>query len=184
MKLYFIAIVPEKKLKREIQLIKENFAEKYNSRHALKLPPHITLIPPFKIKEEKEEILLNELENVSNKEKPFTVDLSGYGSFKPRVIFIDVKNKTPVTELFFRVKNAIKDHSPEISKKMEEIHLHITIATRDLSREAFKEAWPNYRNQSFNAEFEVKNLVLFCHNGKNWEKVPGSFDFDKENRED
>src|SRR5690606_16215088 len=164
-------------LKKELQRIKEDFAEQYKSYHALKLPPHITLIPSFKIPVENEVSLISQLEEVSNKEKPFIVELSGYGSFKPRVIYINIKNPTPVKEVFYRIKNVIQELSKEISEKKEGIHPHITIATRDLSRENFKKAWQLYRNRPFNPKFEVKELVLFSHNGRHWEKVPGSFSF-------
>ncbi len=134
MEIYFIAFVPDKKLKKELKLIKEDFANKFHSRHALKLPPHITLIPPFKIPLEKKENLITKLKEVSINEKPFRIKLSGYGSFKPRVIFIDVKNKKLVAKLFGRIKETLNDLSIEILAEKEDIIPHITIATRDLRR--------------------------------------------------
>jgi 2'-5' RNA ligase len=47
-KLYFIAIIPPQPYKEKIAGIKQSFAEIYHVSHALKSPPHITLIPPFK----------------------------------------------------------------------------------------------------------------------------------------
>ncbi len=184
MELYFIALVPDKKLKKELKLIKEDFADKFHTRHALKLPPHITLIPPFKIPLEKEEYLITKLKEVSIHEKPFSIKLSGYGSFKARVIFIDIKNKKPLAKLFGRIKETLNDLSVEILAEKEDIIPHITIATRDLSREVYKRAWPQYSNRAFKGKFEVKDLVLFRHNGKHWEKVQGSFTFNYKDSED
>lgn len=180
MKLYFVALVPQKKLKQELQSLKEEFAEKYNARHALKLPPHITVLPPFKIPEEKEPYVRSQLESLSSKERPFTLILNGYGSFPPRVIFLKIVNKEPVTALFKRVKNELKDLGDEISEKGDDIHPHITVATRDLSRKAFKKAWPVYKDKEFHADLEINYLVLFRHNGRHWERVQGEFEFSGE----
>ena len=47
--LYFIAIIPQHKLCDEINSFKNDFATRFNSKKALKLPPHITLKAPFKL---------------------------------------------------------------------------------------------------------------------------------------
>ena len=49
-----------------------------------------------------------------------------------------------------------------------QLHPHMTIATRDLSEEAFEQAWPQYESKEFNASFEAKSLFLLKHNGQHW----------------
>ena len=45
--LYFIALLPPVEVAEEVTEIKQFFARNYNSRAALKSPPHVTLQPPF-----------------------------------------------------------------------------------------------------------------------------------------
>ncbi|MFN6233029.1 MAG: 2'-5' RNA ligase family protein, partial [Microcystis sp.] len=46
--LFFIALLPPPEVQEIATKIKVEFAEIYNSRAALKSPPHVTLQPPFR----------------------------------------------------------------------------------------------------------------------------------------
>jgi 2'-5' RNA ligase len=46
--LFFIALLPPLEVQEIATKIKLEFAEIYNSRAALKSPPHVTLQPPFR----------------------------------------------------------------------------------------------------------------------------------------
>jgi 2'-5' RNA ligase len=52
---YFIAIVPPEPIKTELQQLKQNFYNLYNTKGALRSPAHITLHMPFEFKEKEEE---------------------------------------------------------------------------------------------------------------------------------
>ena len=56
--LYFIALIPPEPLKDQIQDIKLEVTEKFNSSHSLNAPPHITLLSPFRMDEEQEDQFL------------------------------------------------------------------------------------------------------------------------------
>jgi 2'-5' RNA ligase len=45
----------------------------------------------------------------------------------------------------------------------------MTIATRDLSKKMFHEAWPEFQDRDFHSGFIADRLHLLKHNGKNWE---------------
>ncbi|MEP6262252.1 MAG: 2'-5' RNA ligase family protein [Gillisia sp.] len=169
MKTYFVALVPPPPLLQEISRIKESFAENYGARHALKLPPHITLIPPFKIHKEAETALLSALHETADKTSAFDLELNGYDAFAPRVIFIKVLNPHPVKCLYgilYEIAGALLSPKPE-----RELHPHITIATRDLSMQAFEKAMPVFKKEEFKAGFRVNSIFLFGHTGKTWEII-------------
>ena len=46
-KIFFIALLPPLKVQKYATKVKEHFAQQYNTKAALKSPPHITLQPPF-----------------------------------------------------------------------------------------------------------------------------------------
>ena len=45
--LYFIALLPPDSIQDYATEVKQYFADNYDSKHAFKSPPHITLQPPF-----------------------------------------------------------------------------------------------------------------------------------------
>ncbi|WP_373059029.1 2'-5' RNA ligase family protein [Zunongwangia sp. H14] len=170
--LYFIAIVPDAQLEEKIRRLKLEIRKKYDSAKALKLPAHITLQIPFKINEEDETSLLETLQIIVKNQKSFDVQISGFGRFSSRTIFINVVNPATVISLHSKVQSALDEkfklNERERTKK---IHPHITIAKRDLSRLNFQKAWPQFENRSFEEAFTAGGLIVFRHNGKIWEML-------------
>lgn len=176
MSLYFIALVPDEDLKEKVKVLKEEMAEKFNAYHALKLPAHITLQPPFKLNKKEEDLLLKELNRLSCKFSPFEVYLSGFGSFPPRVIFINIKNPQPVQYIYYKLQKDLKIIIPEEYHETREFHPHITIATKDLEKPDYKNAWKDLKHREFSATFTASKISLFRHNGKSWE-IKKEFNF-------
>lgn len=170
MKLYFIAILPDSGLRERIKDLKLEVKEKYGVKHALKLPAHITLHIPFKFAEEQESLLFEQLESFAAKQKPFEVNLNGFGSFPPRVLFIKVEQKEPLKKLYDELQQLVSGllESDDLPKNAS-FHPHITIATRDLDKEIYNEAWPKFKERNFKAAFSVERLTLFRHTGKIWQ---------------
>ena len=61
-KLYFIALVPPEPIFTEVEELKNYFSQHFESSAALKSPPHITLHMPFRLKDDKEILLVEHLE--------------------------------------------------------------------------------------------------------------------------
>lgn len=175
MSLYFIALLPDPELLERIQLIKEEVAEKHNSRHSLKLPAHITLQPPFKKEEEEEANIIKTLRELVKEQEKFDVKLRDFGSFPPRVIYIDIVDIQPVVELHQRLIIFLKKYKI-VDATDPKFHPHVTVATRDLTVKDFKVAWPEFKTRKFTADWKVEKIYLFKHNGKVW-KIWEDFQF-------
>lgn len=170
MNLYFIAIVLPEDLRGEIKSLKEEVKENYGAKHALKIPAHITLQAPFKFPEEEEKGFVSALEEFCAQREGFEVELDGFGSFPPRVIFVRVTDHEPITRLHNSLQRVMKDFvNPETGRRESPIHPHVTIASRDLSKEAFKKAWPEFKHKPFEAQFKAASLFLLKHNGQSWD---------------
>lgn len=175
--LYFIAIVPDIELCKEVTALKNHIAVKYFSKAALTSPPHITLYPPFKWDEQNEDQIINSLENFVKNKTFFNFMLNGFGCFKPRVIFI----KPEASEELNKLQRGLLRHLKTaigLSDQQNErpYHPHMTIATRDLQKKYFYEAWEEFNNKIFEAEFNVCSIVLLKHNNRCWD-VLKVFDF-------
>lgn len=170
MSLYFIALIPDAPLREKIRSIKESIKEKYKAKHALKLPAHITIQIPFKLASEEEEKLIKILENFAEMQERFKVELSGFGAFPPRVLFIKIKEHRPIKNLHHTLQELLsKNFYLQEREKTKEIYPHITLATRDLSKENFSIAWAAVKEKEFNETFLAKSLSLLKHNGKTWD---------------
>ena len=170
MGLYFIALIPHGALREEIRKIKERMRDGYGAGHALKSPAHITLQIPFKRSSADEGWMAEVLRTFAANEKPFTVDLNGYGAFAPRVIFIKIVEPGPVIGLHSRLKKVLLEELHfDQDEVMKSVQPHITVATRDLTKKAFSEAWPEIKGERIISSFRVNSITLLSHTGKLWE---------------
>lgn len=168
--LYFIALVPGKELRERVLMIKERMKAVFNAGHALKSPAHITLQMPFRRKTDEELTILTALGRFAAGEVPFDLDLKGFGCFAPRVIFIKLVNPEPVIGLHRRLRTVLLDSTGFAdSEIMKSVQPHMTVATRDLTMQAFAEAWHEYQDEEFVASFNVNSIFLLKHNGSYWE---------------
>lgn len=122
--------------------------------------------------EEKEEQLKTDISTLSCEFRSFDLSTNNFSAFKPRTIFVDlsvnehliqVKKKT---DLFFSEKRDYK-----IKLESRAFHPHITIATRDLFKKDFMEAWPYFSDKKFQEKWKTKGISLLKHNKKNWDVI-------------
>jgi len=169
--LYFIALVPEDPLRTEITELKNWMFEHFNSKGALRSPPHITLHMPFKWKSDNEHLLEQSLSQLGANISPFTLNIKHYGCFEPRVIYLNIKESNALTLLKKAVMEVSRKEWKLIPPKdLRGFHPHITIGFRDLKKPLFYKAWEEVKSKTFEESFEVKTLVLLKHNGKTWDE--------------
>lgn len=179
--LIFLALLPPESLGEEIKELKQEFSDKYNSKRALRLPAHITLVPPFRLTENRSDELFMILEDFCGRFSEMEVSLKDFGAFPPRVIFIEVGNPEVLRPFRDQLFTSLENFLPvEQLKTGRSFRPHITLATRDLSRRDFYLAWEEFKDRSFDALFSVEGLTLFKHNGKIWDNKT---EFKFQNRE-
>lgn len=169
MSLYFIALVLPEELNKQIKDLKFEMAEKFSAKHALKLPAHITLRPPFNMEEEQEKKLSALLQGLAREQNKIPVDLDGFGSFAPRVIYINIKNGQLLYELHGQLEKKLINVTGNKKKVNSQFHPHITIATRDLDQKKFPDALLTFKERKFERNFEAEKITLLKHNGQVWE---------------
>lgn len=169
-KLYFIAVVPPSEIQSDITKIKHYFADHYNAKHALKSPPHITLIPPFLWPEKQEIPLIKSLDEFCSGQPAADVELDGFNSFPPRVIYIDVKKNENLEKLFRNLITYLEEKW-EIKKLIrfaDRFHAHMSVAFRDLARKSYQTAWKEFQYKQLHYRFTADKLVLLKHLEKSW----------------
>lgn len=177
-KLFFVALLPPTDLQVEITEIKQYFAREYQSSHALKSPPHITLYPPFKWLPENLPQLNQCLCEFAANYAPIPVTLDGFGAFAPRVIFIHPLKTPELMTLQGDLMGYLASNLGLVDErsKNQSFAPHITVAFKDLTPSAFKAAWPKFRvkrsypggNRPFWTQFSAHNLTLLIHDRQRW----------------
>ena len=168
--LYFIALVPPDEIQEEITKLKQEVAEKYESKHALKSPPHITLHMPFKWKDKRFREVEGVMEKLNSDFEPFEVQLKDFDFFEPRVVFVDVVENEKLNRLQKEVVSVCRKQLKldDANYKNRPFHPHVTIAFRDLKKQMFYEAKKEFEERRVSFEFQVGEAKLLRHDGVRW----------------
>ncbi|MFN6537454.1 MAG: 2'-5' RNA ligase family protein [Nostoc sp. EkiNYC01] len=167
---FFIALLPPQDIQDYANEIKQYFADNYASSGAQKSPPHITLQPPFEWADANISLLEASVREFASEQKSIPITLSGFAAFPPRVIYIDVVRSQELLTLqadlmvYVESKLGIVD---EVSKTRP-FAPHMTVAFRDLTKQNFKAAWPEFEKRQLYFEFMADKLTLLLHDGKRW----------------
>lgn len=172
--MYFVALVLPGGLDEKILPLKKWMAENYNARVGLKSPAHITIVPPFWMEEEKQQALISDIEMISAGMTIFQISTNNFSSFAPRTLFIAVEANDNLTGLKKTADNFFRNTTYKMKTDARPFHPHITIATRDVRRKDFWEAWEHFKDKKFTEEFTATGLSLLRHNGRTWDVVYSS----------
>lgn len=167
--LFYIAILPNETIAEQITDFKLFAKSNFDTQRALTSPPHITIIPPFRLKKGVDITDLQHTINAfCNTQKPFNVRLRDFGRFDNRVIFVEVLPNATLEDMW-RKLHLILAEAYQIKQHRTTFHPHITIAFKDLDEARFPEAWEHFSSIEFHANFEVRQLAILKHNGHFWE---------------
>jgi 2'-5' RNA ligase len=172
--LYFIGILAPEPVRSETREFQQHIADNYRSKAALKPPPHVTLIPPFLLAEDKQPVLFKYIEDIAGRQQTFEVSVDGFNCFGVQVIYAEV-------EVSDHIKKLEKDLSSTFYKKFQiergpssRFVPHITIAYKDLMPPMFALAWPEFKDKLYRRKWMVKEICLLRSSPGGWEKILGA----------
>jgi 2'-5' RNA ligase len=172
MTLYFLALVLPSGLNEKVLPYKEMMREKFNCHVGLKSPAHVTIVPPFWMDADNEQQLLEDADSLCTGIAPFKMVTDDFSAFKPRTIFIALKPNEEAAHVKKSADVFFSDRAPyEMKRETRPFHPHITIATRDLYKRAFAEAWSYFEKEQFREEWLMDGLSILRHNKKNWDVI-------------
>lgn len=167
--LYFIAVLTPDDITSLVRRYQQDFADEYESSRQLKIPVHVTLIPPFRMSAKEENEVQTILNTVSSSHNSFNIRLKDFGHFDDRVIFIKVDEPIALSGLHDQLRERLSGQYK--LKPSFGFHPHVTLANRDLTTANFKKGWEKYKHLTFQSEFSCEELALLKHNGKVWEVI-------------
>ena len=170
--MYFIALVLPTDVNGDVLKWKLFMKEHFNCLVALRSPAHITLVPPFWMSGDNENKLEDAIRLFSQRQTPVKVSLKNFAAFRPRVIYVDVLSNPPLQSMHDQLhEHLIASDIILIKKEERSFHPHVTIATRDLHKKTFHEAWKIFEKKNYEASCVIAGISLLKHNQKNWDVI-------------
>ncbi|HVZ55201.1 MAG TPA: 2'-5' RNA ligase family protein [Chitinophagaceae bacterium] len=172
---YFIALLPSSDLTEEVRALQQEFADRFHASRALRLPPHLTLQPPFFLVPGRLEAFTGRLAAYFGARQPLALELDGFGSFShPRqpVIFIQPRPHAGLLALYLGLAGLMREAGEAglvpRSQPVRDWHPHLTLAYRDLKPAAFGAAWAEFRHRAFRRRMEVSSAWLLTREKERW----------------
>lgn len=134
----------------------QQWRQRLGDPEALRVPPHVTLLPPTGIPAERIDVIEEHLRRIAADEAAFPMTLRGTGTFRPvsPVTFVQLAEGISACErLEARVRSG-----PLFRELKFNYHPHVTIA-QDVPEEALQEGFEALA--SFAATFTVGGFTLY-----------------------
>ncbi|MGJ3245656.1 MAG: 2'-5' RNA ligase family protein [Elainellaceae cyanobacterium] len=166
---FFVALLLPPQVQEYANQITKDLGDRYNTR-AAKAPPHITLFPPFEWQVENAAALDSVIQEFASKSLPIPVTLSGFGAFRPRVIYINVMKSPELLDLHAHLLAHLEHRFGLVDPKSKSraFSPHVTVASRNMNRAIFKQAWAELASLPIQFEFVSDRLTLLNHDGHAW----------------
>ncbi|WP_022823247.1 2'-5' RNA ligase family protein [Hymenobacter norwichensis] len=167
--LYLLALLPPEPVFSETWALKQEVHRLTGSRNAVRLPPHITLIPPLHQPDEFEARCTAALTGFVATQSAFEVGLRDFAWFGNRTLFVEVNEAAAIQTFHAALVAWCALHLPEVPREQRPFTPHLTLATRDLPTTQVPELRQLFAARSYAASFPVEALTLFRHNGQQWQ---------------
>jgi 2'-5' RNA ligase len=166
---FFIALLLPTSVQDAVTAIIEQLSDRYRTRTA-RVVPHITLQPPFLWELDQCNYLHRSLREFAPFQSPVPITLSGFGAFAPRVLYIHVE-KTPA---LMQLQSALMQHLEDtlaiedVKSEKRGFTPHVTVASRKLTRQTFKDARADLQGMPFEEQFICDRLTLLIYENNRW----------------
>ncbi len=173
----FIALLPPPEIQEYANTVIQELGDRYNTRVS-KAPPHVTLQAPFRWPFNQIRQLEQVLQDFANAQVAVPITLSGFGGFRPRVLYIHVLKTPELLQLQAELMNTLEQTLQIVDPvaKQRAFSPHLTVASRNMNRHVFAELWSDLRTRPLEFHFTPPSLTLLIHDGQRWQ-IRSTFEF-------
>jgi 2'-5' RNA ligase len=171
MHLYLIALLPPELVREQVWQLKQEVHRRTGSRNAIRLPPHITLVPPTRQPESFAAEAPASLSEFAATWAPFAVGLNGFRWFTDRTLYVQVTEAAALRQFQAALLSWCAQHLPTIRPEARPFTPHMTLATRDLPPALVPELQLDFAARHYEASFPVTSFELFRHDGRQWHSI-------------
>lgn len=157
--LYFIAIVLPEPVATRIRMIQEYIATHFESKAALRSPPHITLVAPFYADDAGVQRIAEVLTFIK-KEHSLNIHLRGFDHFGRKVVFVHVDADLQLSGLASQLARSLIDAGLDVKEETREYHPHVTVAFKDLTPRMYAHVWDYVQSVEIDEVVVVDRITL------------------------
>ena len=166
--LYLVALLPPEPVFSETWALKQEVHRLTGSRNAVRLPPHITLVPPLHQPDEFESACTDALAAFAATQTSFQVGLDGFAWFGDRTLFVKVSEAAALQAFHAALMAWCQVHLAAVRPENRPFTPHLTLATRDLPPAQVPALRELFGTRSYAGSFAVHSITLFRHDGQHW----------------
>jgi 2'-5' RNA ligase len=134
----------------------QRWRQRLGDSEAMRVPPHVTLLPPTTIPDQRIEVVEEHLRRIAADERPFTITLRGTGTFRPVSPVTFVQLATGISDCE-RLEKRVRSGPLHREIKFN-YHPHVTVA-QDVPEEALERGFTELAG--FTATFPVESFTLY-----------------------
>lgn len=156
--LWFAALMLPATLSARVETVTEELSSKFQTGVST-APPHITLIPPFRMGDRDLATLEAALDTFSNACTPVQMDVSGFGCFQPRVLYVDVV-RGEIIDAKERLDAVVQERCPFVPRDRRGFNPHVSVASKRVTPDSFAEAWAYLKDRDFEGSWVGNEITL------------------------
>jgi 2'-5' RNA ligase len=167
---FFVALIPPVEIQDYAQQVIQELSDRYQT-YTANAPPHITLQPPFQWSLVQAPELEQCLHMFASRWAAVPITFSGFGTFAPRILYMNVLRTPELLSLQAGLIAELEQTLGIIDPKAHRrpFSPHLTIASRNVTRETFDKAWTDLQVRPVKFEFVASCLTLLIHDGQAWQ---------------
>lgn len=167
---FFIALLPPDPIQHAATEVIQELSDRFQMRTS-NAPPHITLQAPFLWQLDHLKALEESLARFSALSPAIPIALEGYGAFPPRVLYIHVEKTVELMAIQSQLASVLESELSIVDAKAKTRGFtpHLTVASRNITRQSFKHAWNDLQTRSLEFHFVCDRLTLLRHDGQRWQ---------------
>lgn len=146
-----------------VRAIQLRMYECFGTKATLTLEPHFTI--KYAYIPGNLSLAENYFDSLISNTKEFDVNLSSIGSFdnSKNVVFLNVEKNDKLQELHMSILDELAHRQLAQPGEFEgkDLHFHITLAYKDISKEDFQKAKLMLKDEKPNFQFRVKRLAMY-----------------------
>ncbi len=167
--LYYLCLVCPDPAASAVRAYQEWMLSHHGCKAALKSPPHITLVPPFRWPEEHASMLKQVLSGFRFSLPSLEIHCNQFGHFGERVLYIRIAENPALSRLASSLGAYLEEKTEgRVTAPLRAFTPHITIATRDMSAPVFRAAWAHFSSREFSASFAIRHFSLMRWDAGQW----------------
>ncbi|MGB3495403.1 MAG: 2'-5' RNA ligase family protein [Elainellaceae cyanobacterium] len=169
---FFVALMLSPEAHTFAQQTIRDLKARHQTRTA-KAAPHLTLQAPFRWPMADVGMLEMAIASMAETLPPVPIHLSGFGSFPPRVIYINVEKTRALLHVQAQLAQQLQKlpqapQATELKPERRAFSPHVTVASRNIDRKTFHQIWEELKGEPVEFRYECDRLTLLIYDSSGW----------------